>query len=62
MKESIVGKKEKRVCENCRWHQYSIIIDGYACAEGHIIAIEDWRNKYECCDKWEPRRVKVQRL
>lgn len=43
---------ERRTCMNCRWYQYSIIIQGNACTEGHKVAPADWRRKYEVCDKW----------
>ncbi len=44
---------ERRTCYNCKWFQYSLINKRYACFEGHSIGDDDWRKKYDCCDKWE---------
>ena len=43
---------QNQTCNNCRWYQYSLITKIYVCMQGYTITDNDWRKKYNVCDKW----------
>lgn len=48
--------EQKRTCFNCGAYRYCIDSKHYKCIEGHVIDSADWRQKYNVCDLWRPKK------
>lgn len=45
---------QKKTCFNCGNYVYSLFLKGYVCTK-HIVADNDWRQKYNVCDSWKEK-------
>lgn len=46
--------QNKRTCCNCKFYKYDLLSRNYICVENHLLNdIVDWRQKYECCERWK---------